>query len=192
MITSCSSSELHIKEYLTYLADLEHGIVKNKTVTGIALQVKYLPIDYLVYKETNQNGGNATEIAITKKNYDESLSFLFTLGPSKEEKFDIAYLGVRNYREFIDRVETMNFKMNEMFYLELNGKKIKPKLTLMENTYGLEKSRSLVVTFPVANSSHFMRENDVKFVYEDGLFKTGISKFSFKKKDMTKLPTLIF
>lgn len=180
---------------MLYLADKNHGIVKEKAVAGVLMQVKYLPIEYLAYKDfSDKNLPHKLEKQELLESYKNTLSFMLTLGPDKDEKFDITRVGVSNYEEFAERVEVMNFQMGNFITLEYEGKKITPKLTLMENSYGLANQRVIVVSFEVENnlSNEFMKKRDCKFIFDDGLFFTGQNKFAFKKDEIAQLPEFEF
>ncbi len=194
---SCGKKISNFEEYLTYLSQKENGIVKEKPIAGILLEVKYLPIEYLVYKDfKNSKKTKKKELLIDKlyKSYKNTLTFMFTLGPDENEKFDITRVGVSNYEEFAQRIELMNFNMTNFIYLEYNNTKIAPKLALMENSYGLENKRAIMVSFEVDDNTKnvFLKKHTYKFVYSDQLFNTGINKFTFNKEDINDLPEFEF
>src|SRR5690606_22139378 len=96
--------------YMEYLADKDNGLVKEKSIGGIQLKVKYLPNDYLVYNDIKQNKqitkGLVNSVKLT---YANSITFMMVLGPDKNESFDITRVGIANYEEFAQRIEEMNF-----------------------------------------------------------------------------------
>jgi hypothetical protein len=190
---ACTNQMDNLEEYLAYLADETNGIVHSKSVAGVQMKVKYMPIEYLVYKDfTNQDKkGDKKKLF---KEYKNTLSFMLTLGPDKNENFDITRVGVSSYEEFTERMEVMNFQMGGMISLEYGDKTIHPKLSLMENTYGLAQERAILVSFEVSDNleNAFMKNNDCKFIYKDGLFNTGISKFAFDKTSIRELPEFQF
>lgn len=183
LLNSCSSSMTDFSEYLKYLANEENGIVKQKKISGLRLQVKYLPLEYLNHR-AKEEGSN---------NYDHSVCFMFTLGPDSTENFDITKVGVSNYEEFAKRMDVMNFQMHESLELKIGNKIYKPSIAQMENVYGLKKERVIMVVFEVKDNkeNNFMRTQDVQFIYKDQLFNTGTSKFWFEKNDLTDLPKFI-
>ena len=183
LVFGCSNSMTDFSEYLQYLANEENGVVKEKTISGLKLQVKYLPLEYLNHRAKEEGGSN----------YDHSVCFMFTLGPDSTESFDITKVGVSNYEEFAERMETMNFRMHESLELKVNNKIYKPSIAQMENVYGLKNGRIIMVVYEVKDNkdNNFMRTQDVQFIYKDQLFNTGITKFLFEENDLTDLPKFI-
>lgn len=196
LITACSGNELEYEDYLKYINDQENGLMKEKEVSGLQYKVKYLPVDYLVYNDLNKIEGKQNlkeEKKKLEKQYAHSLCFMMTMGPADDENFDLTYLGVKNYDEYAKQMEVLNFKMGTFLTLEMGGKLIKPELVQMENTYGLGKQRNFMILFSVKDNKKdkFMKDHDVRLIYSDELFGTGINNFSFQKEVIKNLPELI-
>lgn len=196
LFSSCSNSISDFKAYMSFISDVENGLLKNKNIAGLSYQVKYLPIEYLVYNDLHKNTNFENSLSKEQllKSYKNTVSFVLTIGPDEDEKFDVTMLGVKNYDEYSQRMETLNFSMKEFIQLKVGEKIMTPEIVQMENTYGLEKKRNFLISFKADNNleNKFMKENDVKLVYSDEIFNTGINLFSYKKLDMNNLPNLIF
>ncbi|MBA3683615.1 MAG: hypothetical protein H0W73_21000 [Bacteroidetes bacterium] len=170
-----------------YINNADNGLVKEKTIGVITYKLKYLPTEYLVHKQLDA-GSNKTIIDSLSKDYKNSITFLFSIGPSDDKSFDITQYGVTNYGEFANLIEKMCFRANELIYIQdQSGKEHKPAIVQMENINALEKHRNLMVVFH--NEDYF--SNDFSFVFNDELFNTGINKFLFKSKDINDVPKII-
>ena len=179
---------------MEYLADKNNGLIKEKSVGGIQLKVKYLPNDYLVYNEI-KNNKQLTEDMVdsVRLTYANSLTFMMVLGPDKNESFDITRVGVASYEEFAQRIEEMNFNMTQYVKLQVNNEAYSPELYQMESTYGLEQSRKFLFVFKAKDGkSNRILNSDVQFVYADEMFNTGINKFKFNSSDVNTIPTFNF
>lgn len=192
----CSNSISDYEEYMRYVSDEDNGLVKHKAIAGIQMSVKYLPVDYSVYRELKEldEKPNEKQKKKLRDSYKNSALFMLTLGPDTNETFDITKVGVSNYGEFAERMEIMNFNMASFIQLEVNKKIYTPQLAQMENTYGLEKKRNILVVFstPENTENQFMTKQDVKFIFNDGLFNTGVNKFLFQHQDFENLPKFVF
>lgn len=190
---SCKKQVLDYKEYMKFLANKESGLVKEIATGGIKLKVKYLPLDYLVYNQVKSSDSLASkeERENIKKTYENSLTFMLTLGPDTNESFSITRVGVTNYQEFAERIETMSFNMSEYISLKIKDKEYKPDLTQMESINSLEQSKNIIVVFKAIDEvGKKITTDDLVFIYNDELFLTGINKFKFKKNDILDLPEL--
>ena len=175
------------------MADPENGITKEKVTHGIKLKVKYLPVNYLVYNAVKSNDGAISKVELEKikRSYANSLTFMLTLGPDDNEAFSITNVGIENYEQFAQRIETMSFNMKEYLALYVNSKKYVPELVQMETINTLEPSKNLIVVFNnLDEKGNDITSNDMTFVFNDELFYTGINKFVFKAKDLKTLPEL--
>ncbi len=193
VLFSCTGDKLNYKSYLKYLADPENGITKERATHGIKLKVKYLPLNYLVYNAVKSvdNGVSKEELEKIKKSYANSLTFMLTLGPDDNESFSITNVGVENYEQFAQRIETMSFNMKEYIRLNVNNKQYVPELVQMETINTLEPSKNLIIVFNTLDEKgKEIKDNDMTFVYNDELFYTGINKFIFKAKDLKAVPEL--
>tara|TARA_R110000782_G_scaffold5853_3_gene20219 strand:+ start:4891 stop:5442 length:552 start_codon:yes stop_codon:yes gene_type:complete len=179
---------------MEYLAEKDNGLVKEKSIGGIQLKVKYLPNDYLVYNDIKQNKQKTKGLVDSVKlTYANSITFMMVIGPDKNESFDITRVGVDNYEEFAQRIEEINFNMMQYVKLQVNNEEYSPELYQMESTYGLEQSRKFLFVFKAKDEkSNTILKDDFQFVYADEMFNTGINKFQFKHSDVNAIPQFNF
>ena len=193
-IASCSNSITDIDNYLKYLSDKENGLVIEKATGGILMRVKYLPTDYLVFNDLKNNENNTLTLKDSiKQSYQNSMTFMLTIGPDRNESFDITKVGVKNYEEFAQRIEEMNFNMTQYVTLKINEKEYTPALTQMESVNGLAQERNILFVFNALDEQgKEILKNDAQFVYNDELFYTGINKFKFKMDKINNVPEFKF
>lgn len=194
-LQGCRPSEINnAPEYYAYLADPENGLVKEKTVAGVHYRLKYLPKDYLAYNMVGKNGvvsqGMRDSIA---GQFDHSLTFLLNIGPAEGEHFDVTRLDVNDYGTFIDRIEKLCFHLQESIRLNVDGEEQAPVIARMENINAQEPGRNFVIVFNTQDKTSVTAENEqMCFIYQDGLFNTGINKFTFNTRDLAKVPSFTF
>lgn len=189
---SCNNSISNHKAYMIYMADKGNGLIKDKSIGGIKLRVKYLPVDYLVYNSIeNIESARVTMIDSIKKSFNNSITFMLTIGPDENESFDITKVGVSDYKQFAQRVEEMSFNMAEYITLTIKDKEYKPDLAQMENINGPEQSRNIILVFKAKDENNKeVMTDDMYFTFNDELFATGINKFKFQMDDILSVPKL--
>lgn len=194
-LTSCRQGTIsEPKEYFSYLANPENGLVKEKSIAGMKIKVKYLPEDYLVYNMVKEvsNAKDAYKDSIAGT-YKHSLTFMINIGPDENEEFDVTRVGVENYEEFAQRIESMAFNAQNWISLNANNQEYHPVIAKLENINALEKSRNFIVVFnSTKGSPSDLTKNDICLSYDDELFNTGLSKFIFEAEDLKKLPAFTF
>jgi len=187
LLTSCKTSHVNsVEEYNKWMNDPENGLVKTKKIKGLTVSVKYLPAAYLIYKELGETDYSEKDRDSLKKAYERSLTFLMTIAPDKEKgnKNDIMLEGIVNYKDYSERLLTLNFELDKNVTLKSDNLELKPVLSALENTYGLSKSRSITFVFAPDIKEMEMLKNakTLDFVYIDELFQLGILHFNFNNE----------
>jgi hypothetical protein len=194
--SGCGKSKINTTgDYLKWLSDEEHGLVKTKYVNGMEIKVKYMPPEYMASQEMQSGHSYSLKQTDSLLNlYKNSMNILFSIGPDerKETGADVMFQSVKTYQEYAERVNDFNFQMEEYVTLQAGDEKFRPVLSAMENVYGLKASRDILFVFvPKDISDHSMTNSDkLDFLYEDGLFDLGDNHFVFLKKDIEKIPVL--
>ena len=195
LLTSCKTSHVNsVEEYNKWMNDPENGLVKTKKIKGLTVSVKYLPAAYLIYKELGETDYSEKDRDSLKKAYERSLTFLMTIAPDKEKgnKNDIMLEGIVNYKDYSERLLTLNFELDKNVTLKSDNLELKPVLSALENTYGLSKSRSITFVFAPDIKEMEMLKNakTLDFVYIDELFQLGILHFNFNNEKLKELPVV--
>lgn len=183
------------QHYYAWLADPENGLVKEKSVAGVHYRIKYLPTEYLAYTAlAGKSQASATERDSVLKQYAHSMTFLLNIGPDKGEEFDVTRVEVKDYEDFMERVDQLAFHMQDWISLENNGREQRPALARMENLNAPERSRNFIVVFDVAPGAAAAGDpsKELCFTYHDGIFNTGTNKFLFDKDDLNDIPQFNF
>ena len=193
LLTACASSELDIDAYFKYLAEPSNGLYKTNRVQQFEIRARYLPVDYLIYKDYKRDK-NLTTINIDslKENYQGSLTFLLQIAPNKAEghEFDVMTQTVSTVTDFKSQSHHMNFEMQEHLSLKIGDQVFKPVLVELENTYELTQHRNFMVTYALDAATLASDYKSIDFVYQDELFGTGIHHFLFEQRAIEKTPTI--
>jgi hypothetical protein len=186
-----------LKEFNTFLSMPENGFKVTKSVNGVLITVIYMPPEYVALKEMESSG------KIAQRSYDSllrqnsaSLSFIMILGPdeSKNNKDDIMYKDLKDFKEYITRTMDLNFELENKVELITENNSFHPVLSSLENTYGLTKDRKINFVFTPSKEKHELENvKHFDFVYTDEMFDIGILHFEFDNSDLkNKLPEIKF
>lgn len=197
LLAGCRQEIHDYSEYLKWINDEAHGLVKEKRINNLVLTVKYLPADYLVYRDLHEHQATSGKLKDSlSAQYRASKCFLLTIAPDKEKPGndgDIMMRGIQSLEQYKTRSLTMNFDMNEYLQLVTGKKAYVPVLTHMENVYGVTSGRTIVMLFsPDKLANELKEEEELDIVFDDPLFDTGRSHFVFYKKDIDRIPKFTF
>lgn len=180
VVTACGDEKKIItneQEYVAWLNEKDHGCISEKTVKNVQFSAKYLPTQFLTLREMQMNNYDSIRTDSVRNEYARGISFFFIIKPVNESKdVDIMFADVYNVEGFRERVHDMNFLMADMFSLQYDDKEISPSLFHLENDYGLSNGRGMMMVFPNLDSTEI---KNMKLVFDDQLFNTGINKFAF-------------
>lgn len=184
-----------VGEYSKWINEPENGLIITKRIKGLEISVKYLPSEYLTFKEITESGDNSEKNAQRiKKEYESAITFLMTIGPdeSKNNNNDIMFEDIKNYKEYSERLLSLNFEMDKNVTLKAAHVELKPVLSALENTYGLSKSRNVMFVFSPNDKEieNIKKADAIDFVYTDELFSLGIMHFNFQRNNIENLPII--
>lgn len=193
LLTSCNKKKVNtVGEYSKWINDPQNGLVLKRNINGLKITVKYLPADYLVYKDGEQL--ETLKEGSQSKSYENAITFLMNIAPDEDEKNDkdIMFRNISSYKEYSERLLSMNFEIDKSIELKAGSVKLKPALCVFENTYGLSNSRTLVVAFAPTKAEKSVIENvsEIDFIYDDELFQLGCMHFNFDQKNIKNLPLI--
>ncbi|MDP2387574.1 MAG: hypothetical protein Q8M29_14450 [Bacteroidota bacterium] len=182
---ACGKKINTVEEFNTFISNPDNGFKVSRSVNNVLVSVIYTPPEYVALKEMESNG--FTE----KPKYDSLLnlsksysSFVMILGPdeSKDNKDDIMYKDLKNFKEYVERALTLNFDLESKVNLMADKMSYAPVLSSLENTYGLSKDRKVNFVFaPINKKDELEKVKKFDFVYSDESFDIGILHFEFDK-----------
>lgn len=197
LLSTCAGRrQLDAKAYMKWFSDADNGLTRTKQVNGYLITLKYIPAEYLIYKEFN----GMVSATVAKKDsiaeyYKHNLNFVLSISPtgSDDEGRNILYDKIEKFEDYKSRVFDINFDVENLIELKLDeGVSLAPSIYNVENTYGLSKELNFNLVFsPQASMGSFDQVDQIDLVFSDYIFETGISHFVFDKKDLKNLPILL-
>lgn len=200
LVTSCEFGKkvYSIDDYHVFMNNPENGYTLSKTTNGVEVNLKFLTSDYLAYKDFKELGFETSiQYDSLCKEYENSFTFFLTISPNENKMESGVENGVMmkdiyKIEDFKERAINMNFSMGEYIQLRNKEASIHPVLTNLENTYEVVSGKSIYVVFSKEMIDNQLKEGkEIEFVYNDELFDSGISVFSFKKELFENTPSII-
>ena len=189
LLFSCKRQQVNsVSYYSKWINNPDNGLFITRKINGLQLSIKYLPSEFLEYKDREGNESAHLE----QNDYKNTLTFLMTIGPDEEKgnKNDIMFDEISSYKEYTERLLALNFEIDKNITLKTRDLELKPVLSNLENTYGLSKNRSIVIAFAPTDEQRkkIEKADELEFTYSDELFDMGTMHFNFSGSDINHLP----
>jgi hypothetical protein len=189
----------NMEEYNKWLNEINNKCIVTRQIAGVKISVKYQPPLYIVMKDRISESVhskiefNVEDSLITQQS--KMLTFLMTIGPDKDvsenkQAASIMSEGVNGYNEYVNRVLTTNFFMEQHISLYVDGIKYTPVLSGLENLYELAEQRTFVVVFISEGKSNINDGDEFIFEFNDPYFHMGKVQFPFSNKDFAQAKKL--
>ena len=108
LLLGCQSLPQTPEELATYARDPEHGLVQEKQVGGIHMQVQYRPTDLLINQEL-QDDRSAERVVALRKKYDRYAYFILSF--SRDGKSPLYQQA--NHGRFSETLQNLAFRMDQ-------------------------------------------------------------------------------
>jgi hypothetical protein len=184
---SCTGSLSNLSEFSGWIGDPENGCISSHNVNGLTVTIQHLPYQYLVARELGKASAKGRKDSLLKL-YKYNLGFLITIKTTAES--NPLYKNLTHPGQYSERLNALNFKMNEMLSLHVGENVYKPALTSLENTYGLSNEVKINVVFsPLKNTNELADAGLVDVEYADEWFGMGTLHALFESnKIQNQLP----
>ncbi len=189
LLGGCTEAIHSDRAFYQWLNDPDHGLVQVRETGDLRLTARYLPPEWLAYRDARRAGGPVKPLYDSLlRHYRNSYTFLVTVAPTaRSTSADVMYQGVSSYAEYKERVLQLNFRLAEFIHLDTGREKLAPVLHTLENTYSTTPGRNLYLVFdrpPRAEAS------TLDLVFTDEIFDSGINHFAFDAAALGGVPTL--
>ncbi|MBT1705602.1 hypothetical protein [Chryseosolibacter indicus] len=195
LILSCNNkrpASLGAESYLRWISSTESNFVKVKTINNFNIQVKYLPSQYLAYREFMNSDSLSYDSLL--KSYACGLSFQILLHADKNDKhyYNLQYYGLTSEEELAARIRYLSFGIENFISIKHNENLYLPILSNFEgfDFIGNRLSFQVVFVIPEYNCGRGSTLNDLILSFEDPYWSTGKSNFEFKGVDILRAPQL--
>ena len=184
-ITSCqrSMSEDQLKEYAF---DEKNGLVKEKQLGAINLQVNYRPTGLVVAQE-HEKGMTKEDIQKIQDNYSQYHYFIISYSIDGKE---IMNYNISSMNDFSQRVQQLAFGMGNKAYLTTNTNDTVPMLdSVFPRTYGVGGATQVMTIF---DQQQTKEAETLTLTIEDIGLNIGTNRFRFRTRDINNTPSIKF
>jgi hypothetical protein len=194
VLISCGKpKELAFEKYGRWISSEENGLVKSKEVKNASIQVRYLPSEYLAYKEFV--GSPDANFDTIWNAYKCGLTFQVTLSADKADKTygNLMYYQVPSQEELTARIRYLSFSIEEFISLKHGDETYLPVLSNFEGFDQLGNRVSFQVAFIVPDYNCAAPQpsfNDITLTFDDPFWDIGSNNFLFEKGVFTELPKI--
>lgn len=180
--SSCAKKELSYNEYVTYIEDADHGLVKSDSVDGVLYQVSYRPTSVMVYQSLKNEEINRNTMDSLTHVYSGYEYFLLRISSGKKE-----LLSRTNRQDFSRIIQDISFHMQDIVYVieEHNDTSYLVDF-IAPRFYGLSDATPILLAFKKRKT-----EPEYFRVHVKGLFGGSVD-LKFKNENLTDLPLLKF
>lgn len=192
-LSSCGGFSTE-QDLYKWISDEKNGLIKTKDMGGVIIKVKYLPAEYLVYNEVKGKHYSQAQVDSLTAEFKKTRSFLMTLEFKKTNSGDnVLASGTDHYNEYKERIEKLNFALDEYVTIKTEDAELAPVLWTLENTYTVGNKRNLYITFGDEKIEEVFKESSkLDLVFNDEIFYTGIAHFVFDNKQLQSVPKIKF
>lgn len=183
LYAGCTRSIDNPQELLNYINGKNNGLVRERRVDDLIFILRYLPPEYFVYLEKNEENEKDRLL----KEYQNGISFSFNIKPAGEFG-NILYRGIQNEEQLKSRINFLNFQFGSLLELNCCKTAIPPVLCVLENSYNLNDGLRFLVVFEKSDDTVIADNLDIKFI--DLVFDTGIHHFNFNVNDIKNIPII--
>jgi hypothetical protein len=189
-LLSCQQNVYNLQDYYAYINAPENGLAKERVVGDMKFTLQYRPTEALVQQERSATISKNS----LQEQYANSLTFLLKMEASEQaaQPFDVMTETVSSLQDFQQQTHALNFELQQLLYLELGERRVKPVLVVLENTYGLQQHRLVNIVFAkeeLNEQGQLPKQLDV--VFEDVLFGTGKHHFLIERAHIEQIPPLV-
>jgi len=186
-LAACNSRQrlLGKRDFVKYINDPGHGLVKKTRIADVDVQVSYEPASLLVAQELTAAGhGDTSNLHGLEKKYASNYYFLLRF--SKDNKELIRQLG--SFSRYSDMVEVLSFQMHQFVNLTTAAHDtVGMSDYAFEQTYGMGNANILLLAFP---RDKVGKAGKLDINLAECGFGIGSLKFNFDRDDLDRVPRL--
>lgn len=189
-LSSCAEELATPEEALAWLSKRDNGLVQVREGEQVTWKATYLPNTYLAWRYLQSlDGYNQSTRDSVVQSYHNTLCFLLTVSPGTKEKGDVVMQGVGSFEDFQSRTMELNFHVQDLVRLSYGGVETGAVLSTMENTYGMNQERDIMVIFP-KDETGWQRADTLDVLLDDSIYESGVHRFTFPMNEIQSIPAL--
>jgi hypothetical protein len=183
VLTSCKQT-VSTNQLLDYTLNPKNGLLKKEKKNGVVLQVLYKPNQLIVAQEIKGRNLRPSQIDSVQSYFNEFDYFLLRLSRNGKE-IETGYAA--DQVKFVQVNNYLSFEIGKNVSLVQDRDTIKVKDFIHTRTFGSSPSSDILFVF---KSRLQERRGEVKFIFNDEMFNSGLSEFDFALSNIKSLPII--
>ena len=179
-LISCQG-DLTRKQLLDYTTDVKNGLCKKQEKLGTQLEVIYRPSQLMAEAQIRNEELSDRQIDSIRATFKEIDYFLLRISRNSRE-IENSYSG--DSRNFQRINNYLSFEIGGDIYLVQSRDTLRVTDFVRTQTFGASPSTDILLAFKPGFSK---RSIDIKVVFNDTKFDTGVNEFLFDIDDITRV-----
>lgn len=194
-ITACEPPrELPPTSFFKWVSNKSNGLIKTREIKNVQLEAKYLPADFLAYKEFSSEH-NTLDFDSVRSAYKCALSFHVKISADAQhpEYGNLMQYKISSREEMMARLQYLSFRIPEFLHLHQGSKKYEPVLSHFEGFDQVGNSIRFQVSYVVdefACGTIQPEFTDLTLTWDDPFWDLGTNNFLFPKNMFQEIPKL--
>ncbi|MFZ6052359.1 hypothetical protein [Halocola ammonii] len=174
------------KDFKVAINSVESGLTSKRQTKDLELSATLIPAAYQALTNYDHQDTTINLVEEELDYYSKSLSFTFKITSIKAQSVNPIFERLNSYQDYKNRVHDLNFRLEEMFHLDIGGERYPPALFHFEGNQGFDREVrfNLVFSPSSAEDGLFYSGDQVKLVFKDNEFGTGIHQFNFERESI--------
>lgn len=185
VLWGCQSLPQTPEELAAYVQDPQHGLIQEKQVGPVRMQVQYRPTDLLVAQEL-PGSRDAEQIKALREKYRQYAYFILSYSQDNKE----ALYQRADYGQFSETLQNLAFRMNRFTQFTTSHQDtISPVDFAYPRLYGHGNSTQVMLVF---DREKIPDDDWIQLTVEDVGLGTGRQHFRFDNKQLHNAPSINF
>lgn len=179
---SCSSDELGVKDYLSYIKDGDNGLKITKELNNYQFELQYKPVEFIAINEQRTIHVNDTLFKKRVKEL-EGLQY-YTLKIQSLTGTEMMRTGINSEQEYSNRLQYFSDLAQYDMRLVDGNDTLTCALFHFERNYGVAPYNNIVLAFPKIEG-----ENNTKtFTFSEQVLGVGKVNLKIAQQDINNIP----
>jgi len=188
ILSACRPSKFQTEqEFYAWWNDESNGFTKQYDANSFSLSAKYLPAEYLAFKELKSNPSFSFDSLVVE--YNSGYTFLISI-KSKNQKGD-PLLKENDLEDFAGKIYDLNFIPEQFVQLTIGDSILVPVLSTLESGGEIGNQRTWYVVFSALDGTEHQYK-DLDLLFDDHIYNSGLHHFIFNRTDIAILPAFEF
>lgn len=179
-------TSLPMDEFVSFIADKENELTKNKEINDLNFQLSYMPKEYMAYLEVKNTEFTKEQLNEAINHYKNMTYFNFRLRLVKGQGELLKY-NLVSPQQYEARIKYMSFEMQKDICLVQDNDTLYPGMFHFERIFEVAPYATVMMAF---DNEKFDIKKEFTIVYNDKLFNKGFIKYNYKQNQLIDLPNI--